>query len=256
MTSGLLIIIIEQERSENQDSRAEGHGAHHFPHQEYIYEWNNCTKQRLSTSRRPRTPERPRKISVWPGRMKGKKKRRKKGRWKGPACLGRCWRRGEAPALWEAPSPWGDQLGQKGSFRFSEESVAASLWQAEGHTPACPTQDAHSLVWVGAGCLNMGFGNRLKERMAVGYVETKGVGMWSIAAVEAARSAKELRYHGWAGGRKAVLHTYRSIFSGSSPRGKPPILPTSQYTSETQLGYRPGASTPAAEEETLPLLGQ
>ena len=32
--------------------------------------------------------------------------------------------------IWGNPSPQGDQVGQKGIFRGSEESAATSLWQA------------------------------------------------------------------------------------------------------------------------------
>ena len=67
------------------------------------------------------------KIFMWLGRRKEKKK----GIGMRPVLLGGSCERGNVPIPWEAPHGRGNQLGQKGSFKASEENAAASLWQPE-----------------------------------------------------------------------------------------------------------------------------
>ena len=123
-------------------------------------------KHQLNTSGRPQTPKRKRKILTWPVRMK-KKKRKKRGNRRRPALLVGNWRWGEVPTLRKAHSWWGSQLGQKGTFRGSEENEAIRLWKAGQskscihglrHCPVCQILSNVSPGQKGAGFWKVGFG--------------------------------------------------------------------------------------------------
>lgn len=81
----------------------------------------------LKTGRRPQTSKKARKP---PCDLVGEKKN-KKIIWMEAVPLGRSCKRGKVPTLWDIPSPAGDQQGQSGSFRASEENTATALWQPE-----------------------------------------------------------------------------------------------------------------------------
>ena len=75
----------------------------------------------------------------------------------------------------------GDQPGQKGSFRGSEENAAAGLQPAEqretstdgpGHFLALPAPDARLLVHMGLGAATWASADRPGKRTGVGCAET------------------------------------------------------------------------------------
>ena len=121
-------------------------------------------------------------------------KEKKKGIWMVPAPLGGAVKEERFPHPGKPLHWWGDQPGQKGSFRVSEKSAAAGLWQTEQretciegpghltavHGPRCMSAGAGSWGWGGMlGAETQASEDRLRERTGVGCVQTGQRG-WSM----------------------------------------------------------------------------
>ena len=144
------------------------------------------TEHLLNAGRRPQTSKKARNSScTWVAQKKKKREREKKSRcnlhpWEGAVKEERFPHTGKSPH-------WGDQLGQRGSFRALEKNAAIGLQRAkwretctEGQCrPALPGL-RHSSAGAGeAGCRGSGFGGQIWRGLGLAaWRQPEGARVW------------------------------------------------------------------------------
>ena len=152
-------------------------------HQKYIYMWNNS--YRTPTERWKKTSDRPKvkKLPMYLGRAKEKRKNRDKGIWTGPAPVGGNCEEGKVSTHYEAPS-WAETAGSGGGKLWGHGGDRSNTG-VEGKAERFPhrgsvstnTHQPEMLVCSPTGTgggweLRLGLRSDPRERTGIGCVNT------------------------------------------------------------------------------------
>ena len=168
------------------------------------------------------------------------------------------WGRGEVPTLRGAHLQQGDQQGQRGTFRGSEESLATGLWGV-GRSEACAHGTCHGPAHPSLGCVPPGGEEGWVQESGVWRVDPGrgwllAVRRWSVAAGGRGSMARKV-----GGGGSGNQGSGVPWLSGTQRAG-PPLLCPSPSAGPVSLGSGRGAhlsrlAHPSKAQASLLVLG-